>query len=108
MKQFHTITISGQDYKLRLTASAILAIEKKLDMPIFDAISLENIRTNIVETITTILWGAIQPFDPSFTINMAMELFDQYIDDGNPVDDLIGEINTLFEVSGFFNKGQTA
>ena len=53
MKTFYTITIGGEDYKLRLTASAIMQIEKKLGKSLFSA--LENIQDNMIETIATIL-----------------------------------------------------
>jgi len=104
MKAFHTLTVGGQDYKLRLTASAIMAIEKKLGKSLFAA--LENIEDSMIETIATVLWGAMQPLNANCSFEMAVELFDQYIDDGNSVEDLMQEINSLFEASGFFKKGQ--
>ena len=106
MKTFYTITIGGEDYKLRLTANAIMQIEKKLGKPLFSA--LENIQDNMIETITAILWGAMQPFNANFKFEKAADLFDQYIDDGNSIEDLMHEINSLFEASGFFKKGQEA
>jgi len=108
MKSFHNLTIGGQDYKLRLTASAIMAIEKKLGKPLFVAIAEEDFQQNMFETIIAILWGAMQPFNANYSYEAVMELLDQYIDDGNTVDDLMHEFSVLFEVSGFFKKGQTA
>lgn len=104
MNLFYTLTIGGEEYKLRLTASAIMSIEKKLGKSLFTA--LEGISDNLVETIATILWGAMQPFNANFSFEKAVELFDQYIDDGHSIEDLMQEINALFEVSGFFKKGQ--
>ena len=106
MKSFYTLTIGGEEYKLRLTASAIMAIEKKLGKSLFTA--LEKIQDNMIETITTILWAAIQPFNANFTFDKATGLFDQYIDDGHSIEDLMYEVNSLFEASGFFKKGQEA
>jgi len=104
MKLFYTITIGGEEYKLRLTASAIMSIEKKLGKSLFS--TLENIQENLVESIITILWGALQPLNANIPFEKAAGLFDQYIDDGNSFEDLIKEINALFEASGFFKKGQ--
>lgn len=98
------MTVGGEEYKMRLTAGAIMQIEKKLEKPIFKA--LETIRENMVETLTTIIWGAIQPFNQGFSLENAMNLFDEYIDEGKTIEDLMAEINNLFEVSGFFKKGQ--
>nr|DAQ47106.1 MAG TPA: tail assembly chaperone [Caudoviricetes sp.] len=104
MNKFYTMTVNGEEYKMRLTASAIMQIEKKLGKPLFKA--LETIQDNMVETITTIIWGAMQPLNAGFTMEKATELFDDYIDDGRSLEELMLEINGLFEASGFFKKGQ--
>ena len=104
MKTFYTLTVGGTEYKLRLTASAIMAIEKRLNKSLFSA--LEGIQDNAIETIITIIWGAMQPMNANFPFEKAAGLFDQYIDDGNSIEDLMMEINGLFEASGFFKKGQ--
>lgn len=104
MKTYYTFTAGGEEYKLRLTASAIMSIEKKLNKSLFAA--LETIQENMVETIITILWGAMQPFNANFSFEKATNLFDQYIDDGHSIEELMMEINALFESSGFFKKGQ--
>lgn len=104
MTKFYTMTVGTQTYQLRLTANAIISIEKKLGKSLFSA--LEHIQDNMVETVTTILWGAMQPFNAGFTMEKAAELFDAYIDDGHSLEDLMQEINGLFEASGFFKKGR--
>lgn len=104
MKTFYTLTVGGEEYKLRLTASAIMQIEKKLGKSLFTA--LENIQDNMIETVITILWGAMQPLNANFPFAKAAGLFDQYIDDGHSVEELMYEINELFTASGFFSKGQ--
>lgn len=104
MKSFYTLTVGGEEYKLRLTASAIMQIEKKLGKSLFSA--LEGIQNNMIETITAILWGAMQPFNANFPFDKAVGLFDQYIDDGHSVEDFMLEINALFKASGFFKKGR--
>ena len=98
------MTVGSETYNLRLTASAIMAIEKKLGKSLFSA--LEQIQDNMVETVTTILWGAMQPLNAGFTMEKAAALFDDYIDEGHSLEELMQEINGLFEVSGFFKKGQ--
>lgn len=104
MNKYYTMTVNGEEYKLRLTAGAIMQIEKKLGKPLFKA--LETIQDNMIETITTILWGAMQPLNAGFTQEKALALFDSYVDGGRSIEDLIQEINGLFEASGFFRRGQ--
>ena len=81
-----------------------MQIEKKLGKPIFKA--LETIRDNMVETMTTIIWGAMQSLNSGFTQEKAYEFFDNYIDDDHTIEELMQEIDNLFEASGFFRKGQ--
>ena len=104
MKIFTTFTVGENDYKLRLTASAIMQIEKKLERPLFDA--LENIKDDMIGTITAVLWGAMQPLNANFKYEKVLELFDDYIDEGNSIEDLMKIIDELFRSSGFFSKGQ--
>lgn len=104
MNKFYALTVGGEEYKLRLTAGAIMQIEKKLGKSLFNA--LEHIQDNMVETVTTIIWGAMQPLNAGFTIDKATMLFDEYIDEGHSIEELMQEINGLFEASGFFRKGQ--
>lgn len=104
MNKFYTLTVGDEEYKLRLTASAIMSIEKKLGRSLFSA--LENIQDNMIETITTIIWGAMQPLNSGVELENATALFDRYIDEGNSLEGMMQEINGLFKASGFFKKGQ--
>ena len=78
--------------------------EKKMGISFFTA--LEGIHDNMIETIITILWGAMQPLNANFPFEKASKLFDDYIDEGHSIEDLTLELNALFEASGFFRKGQ--
>jgi len=40
MKTFYTLTVGGEDYQMRLTASAIMAIEKNWTSPCFPRLSI--------------------------------------------------------------------
>jgi len=104
MKSFYTLTVGEKEYKLRLTASAIMAIEKRLGESMLTA--LENYQENMVETLVTVLWGAMQPLDANSSFEKATDLFDEYIDNGKSIEDFMQEMNILLEVSGFFSKGQ--
>jgi len=104
MNQFYTLTVGGKEYRMRLTASAIMSIEKKLGKSLFAA--LEGIQDNMIETIVAIIWGAMQPLNANFPFEKAIELFDEYIDEGNSFEDMMQEINAMLKASGFFKRGQ--
>ena len=89
---------------MRLTAGAIMSIEKKLGKSLFAA--LEGIQDNMIETIAAIIWGAMQPLNANFPFEKAIELFDEYIDEGNSFEDMMQEINAMLKASGFFKRGQ--
>ena len=48
----------------------------------------------------------MQPMNAGFTMEKATALFDEYIDNDHSIEELMIEINKLFEASGFFKKGQ--
>ena len=104
MNKYYTLTVGGKEYRMRLTASAIMSIEKKLGKSLFAA--LEGIQDNMIETIAAIIWGAMQPLNANFPFEKAIELFDEYIDEGNSFEDMMQEINAILQASGFFKKGQ--
>ena len=104
MQKFHTIKIGGEEYKLRLTVNSIEDVEKKLGKSLYMA--LEEIQYNMVSTLAAILWGSLQKFNDNITYEKAVDLFDQYIDDGHSMQDMMEELNVVFDVSGFFVKGQ--
>ena len=104
MQRFATLVIGGETYRLRLTSSAIVAVEKKLGGSLFT--KLENIKENMVETLVTILWGAMQPLQQGISMEKTYELYDAYIDEGHTLEDLFQVVMEVFEASGFFKKGQ--
>ncbi|MBC8536890.1 DUF6096 family protein [Feifania hominis] len=104
MTRFVTLQVGGEEYRLRLTAEAILAAEKKLDKSIITA--LQTIQENLLGTVTVILWAAMQPLQPGTTMERVYEIYDDYIDGGHTVEELLAVITELFEVSGFFKRGQ--
>jgi hypothetical protein len=104
MKKFYTLTVGEDNYNLRLTANAIMQIEKKLDKSLFAA--LETVQENMIETVVAIIWGAAQAMNHGFSYEKALQLFDDYIDEGHSIEEFMLEVNALFEASGFFKKGQ--
>jgi len=104
MKTSHAITTGGKEYPLRLTTGAVMSIEKKLGKSMLTA--LENIEENMVETIVTILWGAMQPLNDNISFEDTMNLIDEYIDEGNTFDDMMYEVIAFLSMSGFVNGGQ--
>jgi hypothetical protein len=60
----------------------------------------------MTETLATIFWGAMLPFNAECTLEDAARLFDEYLDEGHVVEDITQVIHEVLEVSGFFKAGQ--
>ena len=104
MLRYTVWKVENEEYKLRLTASAILAAEKRLGKSIFTA--LQEMEENLLETVTVVLWAAMQPLNHGITQEQVYALYDAYIDEGHSMEDLLLVVTQLFEASGFFKAGQ--
>ena len=57
-----------------------------------------------VSLILTILWGAMQAFTPNMTMEAVYGVFDEFVDDGNTLMELIPVLMDVFSVSGFIKN----
>lgn len=103
---YKTLTIGGNDYKLRLTASSCMDLEKKFDgkNPI---IVLGSGLLSVTDTVN-ILHASLQKFHHNINHKAAVDLYDLYIEDGGTYFELLDILSEVFEVSGFFSKAPTA
>lgn len=100
---FTTFKVGTNEYKLRLTTKAMIDVENKLGenplnafMRITDGDELPKMSTMI-----TILWGAIQALNHKITFDAVCNIYDEFIDEGNTMLDLIPILLEVFKVSGF-------
>lgn len=99
-------TAGNEQYKLRLSTRAIVALESKIGcnpLTIFGA-------GDTVPTITTmvyVLHAALQQLNHSITINDAYDIFDKWLADGNAMTDFIPVIIDIYRVSGLINAEDT-
>ena len=99
-------TAGNEQYKLRLSTRAIVALESKIGcnpLTIFGA-------GDTVPTITTmvyVLHAALQQLNHGITINDAYDIFDKWLADGNAMTDFIPVIIDIYRVSGLINAEDT-
>ena len=103
---FTTVTINGQDYKLKLKASACIDLERKLKtnpVNILRKIADEGELPSL-EDLLTILQCSLQAYHHGYDMNKTCDLYDQFIDDGHTMVDLIPIMIDVFKASGLIKE----
>lgn len=102
-KAFHTWTVKGTDYRMKLTTNMISKLEEK-----FGNTNLLTIVSDLppLRVMLTITQAAMAPWNHGIKYSDVESLFDGYIEEGGNQlafyrDHLIGCMN----VSGFFTEG---
>lgn len=102
--KYHTFKINNKEYKLRLTTGTIIETEKKLGKSILDVLmSVENGKMPAMEDLIIVLHGSLQKFH-RISIKDTYDIFDEFVDDGGDMTELIQVITEVLQVSGFFKK----
>lgn len=104
---YTTLTVKDNEYKLRLGAKACVDLEKKLGtnpVNILMAIAEKN-QVPTLNTILNILQAALQKYHP-MTFEKVYELYDDYVEDGHTMLDLIPVIMEVFKQSGLIPDGE--
>lgn len=105
--KYHVIAIGDKELKCRLRTQDITALEKKLDgQNILKVIMDEQIPSLTVVLHT--LHASLQALEHGYTMEEVYRLYDAYVEEGKTYTDLLPELMTVLEVSGFFKKPPTA
>lgn len=101
--------VDDKEFKLRATASSIVALEKQLggQNPLNVLMGLESGQLPSITATLHILHAAMQKYHHGMTIQKVMELYDEYVESGKNYTDLIPVLMEVFEISGFFPKTKT-
>lgn len=104
---YSTITINGRDYKARLTARALVDLEKRLGTsPINIFIKMgqtEGFLPDLADMIL-IFHASLQAMEHGITLDKAYELYDEMVDEGKNIADLLNFIVEVFQASGLIPK----
>ena len=104
-KPYITWEVSGNEYKLHLTASGITKLEQRFNKSLLTAVLDEGIPP--VSTMITILQSALQKYHHGIKSYTVEEMFDAYIEAGGTQITLLRElIYPLMADAGFFTDAQ--
>lgn len=102
---FVDFKVKEKELKLRLTASAVVQIEKRLGKsPVSVLTVAANEEMPRLDEILTILWGALQPLEKGYTLEKVYALYDSYVDEGKNIMDLIPVLIEVFQTAGLIPK----
>ena len=91
----------GKSLKLRLTSRACVELEKKLGrnpVAVFMDISKGGLPT--LSDMVAILHACLQPLEHGYTEAAVYSLYDEYVDEGHNLYDLVPVLIEVFQVSG--------
>ena len=97
----------NNDYKLRLSIRATVALEKQLGVnPLMIFNDGDTIPT--ITTMVNILHAALQQYNHGISLNDAYNIFEEWLNDGNTVVDFLPIIIDVYKVSGIIQREEAA
>ena len=99
-KPFEIWTVKGVDYKLKLSTSAIIELESKLNCNLLRVLD-EGLPS--LQLMAMLIHGALKKYNHSISLSDVNDILDDYFEDGGSQLDLLQKvIIPIFNVSGFF------
>jgi hypothetical protein len=99
-KPFETWTVKGIDYKLKLSTSAIIELESKLNS---NLLNILNDGIPSLQIMSMLIHSALKKYNHGINLNDVNDILDDYFDEGGSQIDLFQNvIIPIFNVSGFF------
>lgn len=99
-KPFEIWTVKGVEYKLKLSTSAIIELESKLNSNLLNILN-EGIPS--LQIMVMLIHGALKKYNHSISLSDVNDILDDYFDEGGSQLDLLQNvIIPIFNVSGFF------
>ena len=96
----------NKDYKLKLSISSIIALEKKIGknpIAVF-GLDAENPEIPTITDMVNILWASLQEYQHGVSIADAQGIFQEWVNDGNLPTAFVKVITDVYRVSGLFKQ----
>ena len=105
-RPFHSWTVEGVEYRMKLQASMVLKLEQKYGTNITNLIFRDD--TPPLSVLLTVAQAAMAPWSHGTSIDRVNKLYDTWVDEdgGNQQDFLAKVIMPTMVVSGFFTAAQ--
>ena len=103
---YYVFTVKDKDYKCRLAARNCVDLEKKLGtnpLNIFMEIAQKGQVPNL-EVLIIILQASLQKFQHGISLDDTYEIYDEFVDEGHNLMDLVPILLEIFKVSGLMGE----
>lgn len=104
---FVNFAVSDNEYKLKMSVSAIMQLEKKLNFNPVLIFGLDGKRIPTVAEMVDILHASLQKYHHGITLSKATDLFENWLDEGHTINDFLPVLVDIYRESGLIDKGQT-
>lgn len=96
-------TVGDEEYKLKLTTSAVVELEKKLKGNLLNVFDLGSVPP--LNIMLGIIQAGMKKYHHGITMIKMYELFDEYVEDGgSQMSLMMNVLMPLYQVSGFFSE----
>jgi len=96
--------VADEEYKLKLTTSAIVKLEQEFDTNILNLLAAKGEMPSLA-VMLKITHAAMQKFHHGMKEKDVQELFDKYLDDGGSQTTFLTDVfMPIYQVSGFFSQ----
>ena len=99
---YYTLKVKDNDYKCRLGAKECVDVERKLGtnpLNIFMRIAQTQEMPSL-EPIIIMLHASLQKYNHSITLDGTYDIYDEYIEEGNTMMDMVNVIMEIMKASG--------
>lgn len=105
---YSTFTVKGKEYKAKINARGTVELERFLGTnPVNIILAMgDNEEVPSVEKMLKIIQVAVATFVPSFKMSDAYDLYDDFIEEGNAMADLVPIVLDIFKASGFLKQDE--
>lgn len=102
---YKDLKIGDKELKLRLSTRDCVALEKRLGRnPLDDLMAVEQGKLPTITYVVILLHASLQKYQSNYTMEKVYDLYDEYIEEGNSLTDMLAVITDIFKVSGFFKE----
>lgn len=103
---YKEFTIKDKEYKAVLNAAASVMAEEKLGENPLNVIAqvADSNQLPELKKLLIILHASLQKYHHGISLNDTYDLYDEFIEDGHELAELIPIIIDIFEISGYFKK----
>lgn len=102
---FTKFNVKDKELKLRLRAKDCIELEKRLGAsPLDELMKCQDGKLPTITFMIMVLHSSLQALENGYTLEKTYELYDEYVEEGNTMVDLIPVLIEVFKVSGFFRE----